>query len=208
MHDGPRIRGKRSPNTSGVFSAELYAILMALVFVRSTGLQSVVIFSDSLSVLQAHKRHNFANKLVIRIHRLLSRIEGHVTFEWVPGHCNIVGNEAADRAAREATQHHDITPVPLLYTDFKFLVKQFVLARWQQDWAGFNSRLNGIKPEIADWKSAYRESRWEECVLSRLRTGCCRFLIQHFINPDIGRELCNFCSDHDTGSSSSRLCSI
>ena len=86
-----------------------------------------------------------------------------------------------------------VTVVPLLYPDFKYLLRQFIYGKWQREWAGFNSRLNGIKPLIADWKSAYRDSRREERVLSRLRTGSCRFLIQQYLDPDLGRARCGFC---------------
>ena len=39
----------------------------------------------------------------------------------------------------------------------------------------------------------YRDNRREEKVLSRLRTGCCRFIFQHYFDPMLSREYCNYC---------------
>ena len=75
----------------------------------------------------------------------------------------------------------------------KNATKSFITKSWQQKWASFNSRLNGIKPFIGDWKSAYRENRKEEKILSRLQTGCCRFQIQQYIDPVQGDNYCAVC---------------
>ena len=83
--------------------------------------------------------------------------------------------------------------MPILFSDFKRKLKTSIFNKWQGEWSSFNTRLNGLKPVILDWKSAYRENRREEKVLSRLRTGSCRFLFQHYFDPMISREYCDFC---------------
>ena len=190
---GPHVVGKRLPNACGIFSAELYAVLLAVRYVKAAHLSNAVIFSDSVSVLQSLEKPNPDNRYLININRVLSSLDFQVTFEWVPGHCDIPGNEVADLAARDATQHLRAKRLPVIYSDLKHSIKSCLYNKWLVEWSRYNTRLNGIKPVILDWKSAYRDNRREEKVLSRLRTGCCRFLYQHHFDLVVPQEYCDFC---------------
>ena len=51
----------------------------------------------------------------------------------------------------------------------------------------------------SDWKSAYRKSRKEEKILSRLRTDSCFFRIQNFLDPiKYNKDYCNLCNLYTT----------
>ena len=50
---GNHIESNRLPSTSSVYTAEMYAIYKAIKYVYLSDIQKAVIFSDSLSVLQA-----------------------------------------------------------------------------------------------------------------------------------------------------------
>ena len=96
----------------------------------------------------------------------------------------IEGNVLADAAANEATAFRSIVRVPLVFGDFRSLVRSFVFRQWQESWTLYGRcRLKSFKPVLGDWKSAYRENRREEKILSRHRTGSCLFLARHFFIP-------------------------
>ena len=64
-----------------------------------------MIYSDSLSALQALGKLKTDHPLLIQIQEFLHKNNAdqkEIVFMWVPGHVGIRGNEAAGRAAKEA----------------------------------------------------------------------------------------------------------
>ena len=108
-----------------LYTAELQAILFALE-------RKFMIFSDSLSALQALGKLTTDHPLLIQIQELLHKINAdqkEIVFMWVPGHVSIQGIEAADRAAKEALDKKptdelmpfsDLKPLTAKYLHIKF----------------------------------------------------------------------------------------
>ena len=80
-----------------------------------------MIFSDSLSAVQALGKLKTDHPLLIQIQELLHKIntdEKKIVFMWVPGHVGIRGNEAADRAAKKALDNK-LTADLMPFSDLK-----------------------------------------------------------------------------------------
>ena len=96
---------KRMQNDSSVYRSELAAIILALNWTNQLhDIIGVVIFSDSLSALQSIKAQN-EDTFIVEILTLCthSQYKGiPINLEWIPGHCDITGNEVADTAAKHA----------------------------------------------------------------------------------------------------------
>ena len=94
-----------------------------------------MIFSDSLSALQALEKIKTDHPLLIQIQDMLHKIEvdqNEAVFIWVPEHVGIRGNEAADRAAIEALdKEHTDDLIP--FSDLKPLTAKYIHQVWQKD---------------------------------------------------------------------------
>ena len=180
--DGPNVasacvsrnhtRKCRLPDNASIFTAEIQAINMALDYIKDANLSKVLIFSDSLSVLQSINNCKLDNPLVqdilLRFHNMRSK---HIILCWLPSHTGIKGNEKADIAAKSALL---LSPsnFKLPYTDFKPVINKYLFNKWQSVWdTAIHNKLHSIKPILSEWRPAYRMDRKEEVVLTRLRIG-------------------------------------
>ena len=94
----------RIPDGATVFSAEMKALLLALDFIESADDDRFIIFTDSLSSMQALQSRKLSDPLVLEfLERLdLMSTEKNIVLCWLPSHIGIEGNEKADLAARSA----------------------------------------------------------------------------------------------------------
>ena len=194
FHSSALSRQYRLHSFSSTYTAELWAIYVALQHIHLTVQKRTVIYSDSLSALQAiHTLYNsdaLVQKVQLLIHILLSQFS--IVLCWVPGHVGIVGNEAADRAAKAATKKSavDITSVPTRDTRCRF--KNLIKQEWQSEWDKSNFKLSPIKTSVEPWSSSSRVVRREEVLLTQLRIGHCR-LSHGFLLAGEVRPICGTC---------------
>ena len=109
------------PIDSSIFTAEAVALKLAVQYVQSQTLQKTVIYSDSLSCLQALKGKNLEHPIIretVHILTYLEEVGSRIEFCWLPGHIGIRGNEKADTIAKRVIDHkiHDIK---LPFSDLK-----------------------------------------------------------------------------------------
>ena len=114
-----------------------------------------MIFSDSLSALQALGKFKTDHPLLIQIQEFLHKIDAdqkEIVFMWVPGHSGIRGNESAYRAAKKALDNKptaDLMP----FSDLKPLIAKYVYQVWQKEWdeTGLvSNRFHEILPQLPD----------------------------------------------------------
>ena len=67
--------------------------------------KDVIIFTDSLSALQALENgesgDKVLSKLTMKIDQLMSKHKIQVVLQWIPGHAGVEGNEKADSLAKK-----------------------------------------------------------------------------------------------------------
>ena len=117
-----------------IMSAELYAIYMALAFIADCPRTffKVVILTDSKSALQAidslsKNRQNLIFE-IIHLNTIISQKGTELDMVWIPSHCNISGNEKADKAAKIAAK--SIGPIHNLGHSTSELCAKLKTAAW------------------------------------------------------------------------------
>ena len=177
----------RIPDGSSVFTAEAKAIDLALDFVNKCNYtDKYVIFSDSLSVLQALNHTSSKNSQIQQLllkHHEISNLKT-VIYCWIPSHIGIYGNEKVDKSAKESL-NLEPTDFKIPFNNFKPFINKYIFNKWQASWnkAEFN-KLKEIEPIVNRHGSFPKLSRREEIVLARLRIGHTRLTHSYLFNRD------------------------
>ena len=194
---------KRLPDNSTIFAAEATAISMALNYYQHMGPvhHDVVVYSDSMSCVQAIEGEDTENPFICHIMNLLwslSHRGTRVHFCWVPKHCGIVGNERVDQLAKEALDQ-DIDPlVSVHYTDMKPLVNSYIEKLVQTKWdiAVHGRDFYLGTPTPGPQKKFQHLTRAEEVVITRLRIGHTKAIKSHILSRGPPTD-CHHCGHTD-----------
>lgn len=166
-----------------VFSAEAAAIFVA---VTTPADRPLLILTDSASVLEAlnseHPKHPW-------VQGILAALPSSTSLAWVPGHCNVPGNDAADRLASVGHQGQRFTEtIPL--DDAKRWIKNVVWNHWASVWdENRSAQLRKTKATVSRWEEL--DSLHDQKVLSLLRVGHTR--LSHNFGPGPFRISCDSC---------------
>ena len=93
------VEANRIPSTCSVFTAELYAIYRAIKYISNSNWNNAVIFSDSLSALQAIQSFKLKSHYMMKLQILIANCDKNIVLEWVPAHVGIHGNTLVDARA-------------------------------------------------------------------------------------------------------------
>ncbi|GBM03797.1 Receptor-type guanylate cyclase Gyc76C, partial [Araneus ventricosus] len=164
-----------------IFTAEIRAILHSLSEISNYPADNYIIYSDSLSVLQAlSSLHRHSHPLAFSILDLHDRLvcKGFsILLCWVPSHVGISGNEIADIAAKHASAVLD-NSTPL--QDFKRYINLALHSRWENHWNSQSmNKLRSIKPVVETWPTL--TNRKADTIITRLRVGHTRYTHRHLL---------------------------
>jgi ribonuclease HI len=165
----------RLTDNISVYSTELFAIVTALFWVVTNNVKESVIFTDSLSSLQAiQKGQDKTNYIIIDIYVILKKIfdKGlRVSLCWVPSHVGIAGNEMADGLAKEALDKENITQIPYTIAELKNRLKPYFINIWQGLWdiTEVGRAYKELVPNVDNIIQFKHTNRHIETVITRLR---------------------------------------
>ncbi|KAK2167197.1 hypothetical protein LSH36_31g03008 [Paralvinella palmiformis] len=157
---------ERLPDVASIYTAVHHRI-------GSTG-DKLIICVDSVSCLQTIENLDIENPLVLSIlelHSTFKTLQKDVVFCWVPSHVGIRDNELADKAAKTALKGRKIN-IPLPFTDFLSIIKQYVRKQWSDFWSlQSEKKVHAVQPALGCSVWSCRERCPEEIVLCRLWIG-------------------------------------
>ena len=183
---------RRLHETASVFTAELYAIKLALISLKTSQAVSCSIYSDSRSAIQAIEGLS-SNKLVTEILELLivlNKKEINIIFCWLPGHAGITGNDLADKEAKTAAGLNVVSTQDIPVSDVKSYIKRRIYDKWRLDWGNKTIeqvKLKEICPTIKGTPINFGLSRKDTWKLTRLRIGHTRLTHSYnYTGEDMG----------------------
>ena len=160
----------RLPDNTSIYTAEAYAIYKAIGYGLRTK-QDTTVFTDSFSCLAAIQNRS-EHPIITRIMNMLYHSSLNLNLVWIPSHCNVFGNEQADRLAKRAVGLRNITSIRCPKDEMLKQAKKNIRNRWERDYAAIP--MFKIKEVPGKWDSSYHSNRLKEVVLARLRLGCVR----------------------------------
>lgn len=166
----------RISNNVSVMTTELAAILLALNWALLHDISRVVIFSDSLSAIQAiasSKPAMIIYEIVQTSTQLFDRgID--VAIDWIPAHVGIRGNECADKVAKAGLLKTSIDfPIGLSLNDVTSTINSAQLCRWQQQWTMYfqHRPFYIVHNTILRTPTFVGSTRRTQRLMSRMRLG-------------------------------------
>ena len=122
------------PNFCAVFQSEFVAITQACIKMTKLNItdKNIYIFTDSLSAIKALNQLRISSSTILDCLNRINEVAANnsISLSWVPGHCNIPGNEVADGILREGTTTNTnvVAYIPYSYIK-KQLTTKFILTR-------------------------------------------------------------------------------
>lgn len=187
-------------------ATELAALRAAVNYIVETPPRKWVIFCDSkaaLQSLQSALRRKTHEQLVFETREVLHQalMNGHdIIFQWLPGHCGIVGNDLADDAARSAHKETLTVPIPLSRTDAARGLRLLAQTETETSWSSpifTNCHLQRLDPTMR-LQIPSNFPRRDATLLCRLWLGVAFTKAYSFLLGMSDTPICDSCNCEET----------
>ncbi|KAL4104307.1 hypothetical protein QTP88_019608 [Uroleucon formosanum] len=180
---------------NSIYTAECLALYKGVQLALQIQDTKIDLCSDSLSALANLQSIILSEPLAILISNLLSKSSKDIQFVWIPGHCNIKGNEKADEAARNAIMSPNSELIPFSsLVDIKRNINKYCVEWWNSKWHNTSeNKLREIKHSVELWPKYTDLNRKNEVILNRLRIGHTKFTHGHLM-AKTDPPLCSTCN--------------
>ena len=110
--------------------------------------------------------------MALNIDKVLTSYDIKLTLQWIPGHCNLQGNERADRLAKEGARKEQ-PENPCSYSNIKRILKSKSREEWLTKWKeGETGRVVYKEMKEPNPKDNINSlSRKHQSAIFQLRTG-------------------------------------
>ena len=155
-------------------------------------------FITFINAIEGINSYFSKNPIILEIHAVLHKLElndTNIMICWILAHVGILGNEEADKAAKEAVNSPRATD-RLPYSDYKSKIQEIIRKKWQQTWSAIplTNKLRKIKDNSCRWLSSLQKERLHEVVLTRLRIGHTKLTHGYLMNtPHDPAPICDAC---------------
>ena len=169
--------------TSAVFTAEIWALILAVECISQKAGDRWLICSDSLSTLTAARDILTDDPLIRRLLEALEDVRAsgrQIKLFWAPSHMGIEGNEEADRAARAAVSLSSPL-LPLHLNDRLRHIRSITQQRWLTVWRVQDTLLRKNFPDANPIRWPEGLTRKDKSVLARVATGHTRLTHSHLL---------------------------
>lgn len=187
-----------------IFTAEAFAIWKALDWALHKSIGSILIITDSKSVLEALSSHiykNFKNKIIVEILKICHLLElsgCSVYFVWTKGHSGITGNEKVDSLAKEAVLNGDVEHILTIF-DLNLYFLRATVEVWKNDWSQFVGQSNNqyvqLHRELPRNIVYHQRSRHFSTTIFRLKVQHGRYQAHLFRIGVVEEATCPFCNN-------------
>jgi len=176
--------------------AEALRCVTSLPGDSSSRISTILLCTDSLSGLQLLSRGPADQQTVLaqEVWTLLNAIvDGgkSIALQWVPGHADIEGNEAADRIANQAAATCDQSTAPVDLSSARTAIR-----RWSSGLAKARAHRH---PHLQRTPGHDDLDRWGQVTVSQLRTGYSPLVRATLHRIGLATDpLCRECGEEDT----------
>ncbi|XP_075680453.1 uncharacterized protein LOC142646148 [Dermatophagoides pteronyssinus] len=137
IDEDPIFQAKfRLANYCTVYQAEQFAIERAAFWLKDKQ-STAIIYTDSLSTVNAINNRWNTDYLIHQIRTWIK--DNHICIKWIRGHQQNIGNELADKLAKEATTMNNITFFFCPFNYLKKIIRWITTIKWNRLWLSSNN---------------------------------------------------------------------